>query len=290
MGISTTWPWVKAPLLAARACRSWKLCRSINGLSWDHLAWGVVIVATALVLLTFRDYGVTWDEDAHNWYGNFVLDYYLSFFGNKTALHWRDLYNYGAAFDTIAAAVNRISPIGVYETRHLLNALVGIVGLIGCYRLARAVARPRVGFIAILFLVLTPNYYGQMFNNPKDIPFAVGAVWACYYMVQIIPKLPRPPLRLVTKLGAAIGISMGVRVGGLLLVCYLGLLLVLDGTWQALDARRATVLFSNIRVSCSSVVAPVVLVAYPVMLLFWPWAQTDPIEHPLGALEFFSHQ
>src|SRR5262249_30290881 len=36
--------------------------------------------------------------------------------------------------------------------------------------------------------------------------------------------------------------------------------------------------------------APVAVVAYPVMLLFWPWAQTDPIENPLRALAFFSHQ
>jgi hypothetical protein len=34
----------------------------------------------------------------------------------------------------------------------------------------------------------------------------------------------------------------------------------------------------------------VALIAYPVMLLFWPWAQTDPIENPLRALAFFSHQ
>ena len=290
MGVSTTWPRVRALVLAAGVCRSWKLWRFTKGLSWDHLAWGVVIAATGLVLLTFRDYGVTWDEDAHNWYGNFVLDYYISFFGDKTALHWRDLYNYGAVFDTIAAALSRISPIGIYETRHLLNGLVGIIGLIGCYNLARAVARPRAGFIAVLFLVLTPNYYGQMFNNPKDIPFAVGAVWASYYMVQLIPKLPRPPLWSLVKLGAAIGIAMGVRIGGLLLVCYFGLLLVLDGASRGLGARRTTVLFSNIWVSCWSAFAPVVLVAYPVMLLFWPWAQTGPIEHPLRALEFFSHQ
>ena len=102
------------------------------------------MVGIVLVLSTFRDYGVTWDEDVHNWYGNFVLDYYLSLFGDKTALHWRDLYNYGAVFDMVAAALNRVSPIGVYETRHLLNGLVGILGLIGCWKLARAMAgRPR---------------------------------------------------------------------------------------------------------------------------------------------------
>jgi len=35
---------------------------------------------------------------------------------------------------------------------------------------------------------------------------------------------------------------------------------------------------------------PVGGIAYPATLLFWPWAQTDPIENPLRALAFFSHQ
>jgi hypothetical protein len=110
---------------------------------WDALSLGIVFVGVVLVLSTFRDYGVTWDEDVHNWYGNFVLDYYLSLFGDKTALHWRDLYNYGAVFDMTAAVLNRISPIGVYETRHLLNGLVGILGLIGCWKLGRGGGGPR---------------------------------------------------------------------------------------------------------------------------------------------------
>ena len=257
---------------------------------WDRLAFSIVILSAVLVLLTFRDYGVTWDEDVHNWYGNFVLDYYLSFFADRTALHWQDLYNYGAIFDTIAAALNRISPIGVYETRHLLNGLVGVLGLIGCWKLGRCVAGPRAGFIAALFLVLTPNYYGQMFNNPKDIPFAVGMVWAIYYMVRIVPALPQPAVQLVTKLGVAIGISMGVRIGGLLLLLYLGLLLAADGAWRAVAARRAMQLARNAWASFSRILAPTVLVAYPVMLVFWPWAQTDPIDNPLRALAFFSHQ
>jgi hypothetical protein len=114
---------------------------------WDQLSLVIVLVAIALVLSTFRDYGVTWDEDVHNWYGNFVLDYYLSLFGDKTALHWRDLYNYGAVFDTVAAALNRVSPIGVYETRHLLNGLVGTLGLIGCWKLGRGGGGPPRGGI-----------------------------------------------------------------------------------------------------------------------------------------------
>ena len=257
---------------------------------WDRLALGVVLVGIALVLATFRDYGVTWDEDVHNWYGNFVLDYYLSLFGDKTALHWRDLYNYGAVFDTVAAALNRASPIGVYETRHLLNGLVGILGLIGCWKLGRAIAGSRVGFIATLLLILTPNYYGQMFNNPKDIPFAVGMVWSIYYLVRIVPTLPQPSGATLAKLGTAIGMTMGVRIGGLLLIGYLGLLLTLDGTWRAVTANRIRMFAETVLLSFWRVFLPVVGVAYPVTLLFWPWAQTDPIENPLRALAFFSHQ
>jgi len=197
-----------------------------RGAFWGRLSFGLIMLGAVLALLTFRDYGVTWDEDVHNWYGNFVLDYYVSFFADRNALHWCDLYNYGAIFDTTAAALNRVSPIGTYETRHLLNALVGVLGLAGCCKLGHAVGGARVGFLAALFLLVTPNYYGQMFNNPKDIPFAVGVVWAIYYMVRIIPVLPRPPLRLLAKVGVAIGMTMGVRAGGLLLLGYLGLLLL----------------------------------------------------------------
>src|SRR5215831_7657503 len=264
--------------------------RSAEAVWWERLSMGVVFVGIDLVLTTFRDYGVTWDEDVHNWYGNFVLDYYLSFFGNKAALHWQDLYNYGAMFDMIAAALNRVSPIGIYETRHLLNGLVGVLGLIGCWKLGRIVAGPRCGFIATLLLILIPNYYGQMFNNPKDIPFAVGVVWSTYYLIRIIPLLPRPPFATLAKLGAAIGMTLGVRIGGLLLICYLGLLLALDGSWRAIAARRIGVLGAAAWVSLSRVLFPVAAAAYPVMLLFWPWAQTDPIENPLRALAFFSHQ
>jgi len=264
--------------------------RSSNDLFWERLSFGLVMLAVVLALLTFRDYGVTWDEDAHNWYGNFVLDYYLSFFADRDALHWRDLYNYGAIFDTVAAALNRVSPIGIYETRHLLNALVGILGLTGCCKLGQAIGGARVGFIAALFLLLTPNYYGQMFNNPKDIPFAVGVVWATYYMVLILPGLPRPPRRLLVKLGIAVGMTMGVRVGGLLLLCYLVLLLALDGMWRTIAARRAFLLIEGIWIGLWRVLLPVALFAYSVMLLFWPWGQTDPVENPLRALIFFSHQ
>jgi hypothetical protein len=271
---------------AGRACTG----SEREGSGWDRASTCLIVIVVIVAACTFRDYGLTWDEDVHNWYGDFVLDYYLSFFADRTALHWSDLINYGAAFDTIAAALNRFSPVGVYETRHLLNALVGVVGLVGCRKLGAALGGPRAGFIAVLFLVLTPNYYGQMFNNPKDIPFAVGMVWAFYYLVRLIPHLPAPPWRLVVKFAIAAGLTLGIRVGGLLLLAYLAMLLGLDAIWRGFAERSIRPAVAAGWRSLWRVLLPACVIAYPVMLLFWPWAQIDPIDNPLKALQFFSHQ
>jgi hypothetical protein len=275
----------------ARAAVIWQRLYRPTGMDriWDRLSMAVLIGTGIVVLLTFRDYGVTWDEDVHNWYGVFVLDYYLSLFSDQRALHWLNLYNYGAAFDVIAAALNRFSPLGIYETRHLLNGLFGILGLMGCRKLGRALGGPRAGFVALIFLLLTPNYYGQMFNNPKDIPFAVGGVWALYYMIRVLPGLPRPPLPLLLKMGLVVGFVLGVRVGGFLFLCYLGLLLTLSGLWQAIVERRPSVALAAGWTSLWRVLLPVTAVAVPVMLVFWPWGQQEPIRHSLRALAFFSH-
>jgi len=259
-------------------------------LAWDRLAFALFVLVTGVVIVTFTDYGVTWDEDVHHWYGVFVLDYYLSFFRDLRALHYGDLYNYGAAFDMTAALLNHLSPFGTYETRHLLNGLVGIIGVIGTWKLGRALAGPRAGVIAALFLLLTPNYYGQMFNNPKDIPFAVGMVWSIYYLVRIVPDLPRPPWALVVKLGIATGLALGVRVGGLLLFGYLGLLLLLFALWRGAEARQFGAVIAAGWTGLWRVLVPVIAVAYPVMLVFWPWAQQSPIANPLNTLAYFSHE
>jgi hypothetical protein len=263
---------------------------------WTRLTAALLLVAAVLVLLTFRSYGVTWDEDMQRWYGDLVLEHYLSLVGLAHAPHWQalysygDLYNYGAVFDTAAAVANRLLPFGVFETRHLLNAIVGLVGVAGCWKLGRRLGGPRAGFIAALFVLLTPNYYGQMFNNPKDIPFAVGCIWATYYLIRLIPVLPRPPWRLVIKLGLATGLAMAVRIGGLLLLCYLGLLLASFALWQAIAARRIRVLIETGWNIFWRVFLPTVAIAYPLMLVFWPWAQSAPIDHPLSALAVFSHE
>lgn len=256
---------------------------------YDRLAYVLFFAVFVLALATFTDYGTTWDEDYHFWYGFKVLDYYRSFFHDTTALTSPPIDYYGAIFDATAAFLAPHSPFGYYTTRHLLNALVGLAGIVGCWKLARQLGGPRVGLWAAVLLLLTPNFYGQIFNNPKDVPFAAGYAWALYYLVRLIPTLPRPPLREVLKLGVAIGLTLGVRVGGLLLLCYLVMVLVAVPALNAWRARRPGIALTELLIEAGQVLAPVLVLSYAIMLLAWPWAQLDPLWRPIADLIQFDH-
>ena len=145
---------------AARAC--------------DLIALAVLGVVTLVALLTFRDYGLSWDDYAHAEYGDLLLAFYTSGFADKRALSFVNLYYYGGGFDLLAAALAKILPLGIYETRRLLGAAVGILGLFATWRIGRRIGGPLAGLLALVLLAACPPYIGYMFMNPKDSPFATA--------------------------------------------------------------------------------------------------------------------
>jgi hypothetical protein len=255
--------------------------------AFKYLFWLFFAVLAFLVFTIVGDYGISWDEWPQNEYGKKVIAYYLSGFSDKSALNFGDLYLYGGLFDSVAAALNTISPYGEYETRHILNAFVGLLGVIGVWRLSAALLGYRAGFIAALIVVLIPSYFGHSFNNPKDIPFAVGYIWSLYYIIRIIDELPHISRSLALKLGICIGLTLAVRVGGLLLIAYLGLVICIAIALQLKikpwhESRRiiGKLLLSALGIS---------VLAYVIMILCWPWALESPLIRPWMALQQITH-
>lgn len=239
----------------------------------DHL-FAVFLVAVCVVAAaTFVNYGVTWDEDLHAYYGELIVRYYASLGVDQTALTWWNLYIYGGAFDLPATLLTKISPLGYYETRHAFNAAIGILGIVGTWKLARSLGGPRAGLIAAIGLALTPNYFGHMFNNPKDIPFAVGMVWGLYYLVLILRILPNLAPSLAIRFGVALGLTAGVRIGGILLFAYLGLAILALSAWHGLAARSFAEAVRYGWRSGLGTALPALVIGYSMLLLFWPYAQ-----------------
>src|SRR3954466_2948479 len=143
-----------------------------------ELADRVAIVILAAVAIaaaaTFRDYGLGWDDYTHSQYGDLLLKLYGSGFADTRALSFVNLYFYGGGFDMAAALAAKVLPFDLFETRRLIGAAVGIVGLIATWRLARRLGGPFAGMCALALLAACPLYYGHMFMNPKDAPFAAA--------------------------------------------------------------------------------------------------------------------
>jgi Dolichyl-phosphate-mannose-protein mannosyltransferase len=244
--------------------------------------------ALAVVFLTFRDYGVTWDEHYHDTYGKYLLAYYLSGFHDTAALTYHNLWLYGGAFDAPTALMKRLLPFGDYETQHLMIALSGLLGVFGCYRIGETLSGPRAGFWSAVLLLATPVWYGHMFNNPKDIPFAAGMTWALYYTIRAAPLLPNVPAGLVIKLGLTLGLAFGIRIAAVFAVINLAAPGLAWLVVRATEAGAAQMLRDSGRALLRAVL-PAAVVGYLVMLAAWPWAQHGPLVRPFEATWIFSH-
>ena len=66
------------------------------------------------------------------------------------------------------SACRKILPFTLFETRRLVGALVGIVGLLVVWRTGRRIGGPLAGLFALVLLAACPLYVGHVFMNAKD--------------------------------------------------------------------------------------------------------------------------
>ncbi|WP_244064478.1 glycosyltransferase family 39 protein [Bradyrhizobium sp. Ce-3] len=252
----------------------------------DDLAFLVLGVVAVVAGLTFRDYGLGWDDYTHAEYADLLLRMYESGFKDTGALSFANLYMYGGGFDMAAALLHKVIPLELFETRRLLGAIVGVIGLAVTWRLARRVGGPLAGLAALLLLALCPTFYGHMFMNPKDAPFAVAMVVLILGLVRLIEEYPAPSPRTILIVGLGAGLSIGCRVlGGLALIyAVIGFLPLFIDEFRMQGPREATHRFAHV----VYVLLPGLVLGYLVMGLIWPWSIMEP-GHPLEAVTYFSH-
>ncbi len=241
---------------------SWPAGRSAERIA-DVFALAIIVAVAIIAAFTFRDYGLGWDDYAHAEYGGLLLNLYASGFTDQRALSFVNLYAYGGGFDLLSALAAKVLPFDLFETRRLVGAAVGLIGILITWRLGRRIGGPLAGLIAVALLATCPLYYGNMYMNAKDSPFAVAMVFLTLSLVRAFEEYPRPSPINCAMLGSAAGLAIGTRVlGGIAVINALA----------ALALR----------------LVPALLLGYAVMAMVWPWSVTEPL-NPLRAAEYFSH-
>lgn len=240
-----------------------------------------LLLVIAMPLMSFG-FGVSGDEHWHFDYGNSIYNYF--FHGDNSAQTADSgIQFYGGLFDFLVTFVFRVfHPWDHYTTMHFINAIVGAIGIIYAGKLARVLAGWNAGTIAMVLLVLSPSWFGHNFANPKDIPFSAGYTAGIYFMLLFLRSLPEPGVRQIFGLIASIGWAMGVRIGGLLLIAYLVLFIIV----YAVYTKQTKIALSG------KVIKKVVLIAiagYIIAILPWPYVHENIITKPLESLKVMSN-
>ena len=246
----------------------------------------VLAVVAVVAGLTFRDYGLGWDDYTHAEYADLLLRMFGSGFKDNAALSFANLYMYGGGFDMVAALLHKIIPLELFETRRLVGAIVGVIGLAVTWRLGRRIGGPLAGLAALLLLALCPIFYGHMFMNPKDAPFAVAMIILMLGLVRLAEEYPQPSPRTILIVGLGAGLALGCRVlGGLALVyAVLGFIPLFLEELRSQGLRESARRFAHV----VYVLLPGLAFGYLLMGLLWPWSIMEP-GNPFQALTYFSH-
>src|SRR5262249_56197662 len=80
--------------------------------------------------MTFRDYGLGWDDYTHAQYGDLLLKLYGSGFADRRALSFVNLYKYGGGFDMAAPLSPQILTFDIFLNRPVRGAVFRLIGLI----------------------------------------------------------------------------------------------------------------------------------------------------------------
>ena len=131
-------------------------------------------------------------------------------------------------------------------------------------------------------LALCPTFYGHMFMNPKDAPFAVAMVILMLGLVRLAEEYPSPSPRTILIVGLGAGLSIGCRIlGGLALVyAVVGFVPLLLEEFARTGRARGSRIASPMSSTCC---CPAWSFGYLVMGLIWPWSIMEPGQSVPGA-------
>jgi len=272
----------------------------------NHPILILLIVNILVGLLTFRDYGLSWDEplfydyaDAlryayspKEWFsGNFNLE-------NAYGSSGTDHANRGPAYIIIARPfVSIVEALGADNASawHLINFLTFQLGVYLLYRLTRRYVSDSAALASAALFAWQPLLWGHAFINPKDMPFLVfflGAVCFGFEMADEIgtrtsventegfPKNQRSsafisvPIKLLLA-SFFLGVATSIRVLGPLAGLLVGI--------YALGKINKVALPALIKTFAAYAII-VVLVA----LATWPYLWTNPPQKFIQVFSFMS--
>jgi len=219
-----------------------------------------------------------------------VYDFYATGGKDTTAIKISDDWNlphYGQTVDNIAYTISKWFSIeDQVMVRHITNAFFGwTLLLLGGLIAFRISGKWRASLIVAALMFLSPRLLGHSFNNIKDTGLAVGMFFGLYCIIVFLQEFPKIKIKTLILLALSIGFAIGVRIGGLLLIPYLGffgfIYFIKMYSFKGIFQPKTSKLFGKM-VLYGAITA---VVGYGIALLIWPYGLVDPIAHTLDTFK-----
>lgn len=259
--------------------------------TWRRIFYIVAGVALVLFIAGAFQAGISGDEDVQVPYGEKAIDFYTSW-GADTAVFKSKkgdaIRYYGGGFELPVTLISKALGIDIpsrayFHLRHLLLALLGWLAMLAAGGTARLLGNWRMAVFAIILVGLAPRFFGHSMMNPKDIPFAAGYMGSIFFMFRVFKNFGSPSRRDLIGLAVALGYSLSVRVGAVLIFIYF-LAFLFSYLFILKQAKK--------QIPSSKQLLPVisipVLGGFVLGVLFWPYGILSPISHTLESLTTFT--
>ncbi len=261
-----------------------------NKLTEKHVFYAIAGLILILMPVLSLKSGISGDEETYHYpHGKNVFNYYATLGKDTTCLHYDNsvLHMYGPVFDVITVAVIKvIRPDDEYMVRHILNSITGWAAILFAALIAVMLGGWRAGILTLLFMFLSPRFLGHSFNNPKDIPFAAAYIFTVYAIIRFLKYYPKKIYQHGWLIALGIGLTIGVRVGGILLAIYF---LFFTGMYYVFTLRYNQWLKKDNlrRLGKMLLIAGIIsIIGYLIGIILWPYSHKAPVQKTLEAMKY----
>ena len=243
-----TWKVVALPSRCImEVCRFAERFRQPTRVAASTFGFTLLLLALLIVVaITFNQYGFTTDERLGFQRASNIYEFLASGAKNTQSVSRFDVFSiYGAMPDVIALALQKCVPELSFDSRHFISALFGVVGVYYLYRLTAVFIGAETGLIAAVLLICNPMWFGYMFFNLKDIPFATTLLASSFYGLVGLTGQPKPwsvSLRFGVSLGLLAATKViGPLILGFVLLVSLAFLYVTPGVQRVVNGKALLV-------------------------------------------------
>ncbi len=150
----------------------------------------IYTIFLCFILLTFKSYGISWDETSYLQQGQLYSQVFFDPSKTIDTTTNEMAGNHAIFLDMLYfLPLKLFGQAGNYETLHLEKAIIASFTLLFMYLSLRAISKDNLApLFAILFLIFSPRWLGDIFDNELDISAALLYSIELFFAIKILTR------------------------------------------------------------------------------------------------------